>query len=78
MLLVFCLFISIPHQLPCPRENLKHERKIILPTPIRSNIFGVPLEDLMGYNGEKGGIPRVVRDAIQFLRDTGASFSLLS
>ncbi|EEB92256.1 hypothetical protein MPER_09264 [Moniliophthora perniciosa FA553] len=36
-----------------------------------SSTFGVPLEDIMGYEGEKGGIPRVVRDAIQFLRETG-------
>lgn len=26
----------------------------------------------MGYNGEKGGIPRVVKDSIQFLRGRGA------
>ena len=25
----------------------------------------------MGYHGEKGGIPRVVKDTIQFLRDSG-------
>ena len=25
----------------------------------------------MGYNGEKGGIPRVVKDCIQYLRETG-------
>lgn len=25
----------------------------------------------MGYHGEKGGIPRVVKDSIQFLRDSG-------
>ncbi|PPQ95284.1 hypothetical protein CVT26_014858 [Gymnopilus dilepis] len=53
------------------QENLKYEQKIVLPVPTRSNIFGVPLEELMGYDGEKGGIPRVVRDCIQFLRDTG-------
>jgi len=29
------------------------------------------LEELMGYNGEKGGIPRVVQDSIQFLRNSG-------
>lgn len=40
-----------------------------MPTP--SITFGVPLEDIMGYEGEKGGIPRVVKDTIQFLRDTG-------
>ena len=26
----------------------------------------------MGYDGEKGGIPRVVKDCIQYLRETGA------
>ena len=40
---------------------------------MRSSTFGVPLEDLMGYDGEKGGIPRVVKDTIQFLRDSGMS-----
>ncbi|KAF4622638.1 hypothetical protein D9613_009243 [Agrocybe pediades] len=53
------------------QENLKFERKITMPVPTRSDLFGVPLEDIMGYDGEKGGIPRVVRDAIQFLRETG-------
>ena len=47
------------------------EREIILPTPIRANIFAVPLEDLMGYDGEKDGIPRVIKDSIQYLRETG-------
>ncbi|XP_006462937.1 hypothetical protein AGABI2DRAFT_186748 [Agaricus bisporus var. bisporus H97] len=53
------------------RENAKYEDKITLPIRVRSSIFGVPLEELMGYHGEKGGIPRVVRDSIQFLRDSG-------
>ncbi|RDB14657.1 Rho GTPase-activating protein 8 [Hypsizygus marmoreus] len=53
------------------QENLKYERKISLPTPNRSSIFGVPLEELMGYNGEKGGLPRVVKDSIQYTRDKG-------
>jgi Rho GTPase-activating protein 1 len=53
------------------RENLKYEKKITLPVPTRSNIFGVPLDELMGYNGEKGGIPRVVKDCMQFLRERG-------
>ncbi|KAK0457422.1 uncharacterized protein EV420DRAFT_1629839 [Desarmillaria tabescens] len=53
------------------QENSKRERRITLPTPAVSSIFGVPLEDLMGYEGENGGIPRVVKDSIQFLRDTG-------
>ncbi|KAJ3806743.1 hypothetical protein F5876DRAFT_49464 [Lentinula aff. lateritia] len=51
-------------------ENSKYEKKITLPNPTPSSTFGVPLEDLMGYHGEKGGIPRPVKDAIQFLRDT--------
>ncbi|KII90719.1 hypothetical protein PLICRDRAFT_137120, partial [Plicaturopsis crispa FD-325 SS-3] len=62
-------------QIDIPRavyeENLKHEKQIILPVPSRSDVFGVPLEDIMGYHGEKGGIPRVVKDCIQYLRDTG-------
>ncbi|KAI0315610.1 hypothetical protein OF83DRAFT_1131219 [Amylostereum chailletii] len=53
------------------QENLKHERQITLPVPSQSSLFGVPLEELMGYDGEKGGIPRVVKDAIQYLRETG-------
>ncbi|KAF8973769.1 hypothetical protein BDZ97DRAFT_1900560 [Flammula alnicola] len=53
------------------QENLKYERKITLPIQTRSSVFGVPLQDLMGYSGEKGGVPRVVKDAIQFLRDMG-------
>ncbi|KAJ7601170.1 CDC42 rho GTPase-activating protein [Mycena floridula] len=53
------------------QENLKHEKKITLPVVTVASTFGVPLEDLMGFDGEKGGIPRVVKDAIQFLRDTG-------
>ncbi|KAL0960827.1 hypothetical protein HGRIS_005846 [Hohenbuehelia grisea] len=53
------------------QENLKHESEITLPVPTRSNIFGVPLEELMGYDGEKGGIPRVVKECIQFLRENG-------
>ena len=53
------------------RENLKFEKTIVLPTPIRSNIFGVPLEELMGYHGEKGGLPRVVKDSIQYLLTNG-------
>ncbi|CAL1712315.1 unnamed protein product [Somion occarium] len=53
------------------QENLKHEKQINLPVPQRANLFGVPLDELMGFNGEKGGIPRVVKDCIQFLRNTG-------
>lgn len=53
------------------RENLKHEPQVTLPTPTRANMFGVSLEELMGFDGEKGGIPRVVKDCIQYLRHSG-------
>jgi len=42
-----------------------------LPTPVRSSVFGVPLEELMGHDGEKGGIPRVLKDAIQEILSSG-------
>lgn len=42
-----------------------------MPVQIRSNLFGVHLEELMGYEGEKGGVPRVVKDCAQYLRQTG-------
>ncbi|EKM50162.1 uncharacterized protein PHACADRAFT_264735 [Phanerochaete carnosa HHB-10118-sp] len=53
------------------QENLKHEQQIRMPVPQRADLFGVPLEDLMGFDGEKGGIPRVVKDCIEYLRETG-------
>ncbi|KAH9949804.1 Rho GTPase activation protein [Amylocystis lapponica] len=53
------------------QENLKHEKQITLPTPSRADLFGVPLEELMGFDGEKGGVPRVVKDCTQYLRQTG-------
>lgn len=56
------------------RENSKLEKEINLPTPTRANIFAVPLEDLMGYDGEKDGVPRVIKDSIQYLRETGMCF----
>lgn len=52
---------------------MKHEKQINLPVPIRASVFGVPLEDLMGCNGEKSGIPRVIKDSIQYLRESGES-----
>ncbi|TBU29992.1 hypothetical protein BD311DRAFT_719574 [Dichomitus squalens] len=53
------------------QENLKHERQINLPVMTRSDLFGVPLEELMGFDGEKGGLPRVIKDCIHYLRSTG-------
>jgi hypothetical protein len=58
------------------RENSKHEQRITLPIQTRSNLFGVHLEELMGYDGEKGGAPRVVKDCVQYLRQTGTSVVL--
>ena len=42
-----------------------------MPVQIRSSLFGVHLEELMGYDGEKGGVPRVVKDCARYLRQTG-------
>ncbi|KAG8907451.1 hypothetical protein FRB99_004246 [Tulasnella sp. 403] len=53
------------------KENLKHEREIILPAEQQTNVFGVPLEILMGEYGENGGIPRVVKDCVEFVRECG-------
>ena len=65
----FIIFtISFEH---VDRENTKHERKIILPIPISSSTFGVPLADLMGSSGENSALPRPIKDATQFLRDNG-------
>lgn len=61
--------IDIPA--PVYQENTKHEQDIRLPVPTRRDMFGVPLEELMGWDGEKGGVPRVIRDSVQFLRETG-------
>lgn len=55
------------------KENLKQEQHIVLPTPIRSSVFGVPLEELMGHDGEKGSIPRVLKDSIQDILSSGLS-----
>ncbi|KAG2147407.1 uncharacterized protein EDB93DRAFT_1085572 [Suillus bovinus] len=53
------------------KENLKQEHRIVLPSPICSSVFGVPLEELMGHDGEKGSIPRVLKDSIQDLLTSG-------
>ncbi|KAG8214398.1 Rho GTPase-activating protein [Butyriboletus roseoflavus] len=53
------------------QENMRHETQINMPIPIRASVFGVPLEELMGCEGEKGGIPRVIKDSIQYIRESG-------
>ncbi|KAG9091697.1 hypothetical protein FRC06_000450 [Ceratobasidium sp. 370] len=53
-------------------ENLKHERAITLPSTVPSSFtFGVPLESLMGPDGEASPLPRVVRDCGEYLRSEG-------
>jgi len=51
-------------------ENLRHEREIKLPPSQQpaSHIFGASLDELMGLDGESGGVPRPIRDAITYLR----------
>lgn len=51
-------------------ENLKYEREITLPPSQQSEsrVFGIPLDELMGADGESGGIPRPVKEAITYLR----------
>ncbi|KAJ7752484.1 hypothetical protein DFH07DRAFT_1031763 [Mycena maculata] len=62
------------------QENLKYEHKITLPVTTWGEYahLRLPLEDLMGFNSEKGGIPRVVRDTIQFIRESGVEEEGLS
>ncbi|CAE7161417.1 unnamed protein product [Rhizoctonia solani] len=53
-------------------ENLKHERSITLPSTVPSSLtFGVPLEQLMGPDGEASPVPRVIRDCVEYLRSEG-------
>ncbi|CAE6442332.1 unnamed protein product [Rhizoctonia solani] len=53
-------------------ENLKHERTITLPSTAPSSLtFGVPLEQLMGPDGESSPVPRVIRDCVEYLRSEG-------
>lgn len=49
-----------------------------MPASTSSQMFGLPLEELMGFDGEKGGLPRVLRDCILYLRETGGDSSQLS
>ncbi|ELU42303.1 CDC42 rho GTPase-activating protein [Rhizoctonia solani AG-1 IA] len=53
-------------------ENLKHEHNISLPSSIPPSLtFGVPLERLMGPDGESSPVPRVIRDCVEYLRSEG-------
>ncbi|KAL9940690.1 hypothetical protein V8E36_000178 [Tilletia maclaganii] len=61
------------------QANQAHEPSVTLPSRPQTatgdadydqqhQMFGVSLEVLMGLHGEKGGIPRVVRDCVEALR----------
>jgi Rho GTPase-activating protein 1 len=53
--------LSGADKLPAQEKTLVTEAKM----------FGVPLSSLMGERGEKGGVPRVLRDCAEFLRADG-------
>lgn len=36
-----------------------------------SRAFGVSLDELMGEYGDSSGIPRVIKDAIEYIRSSG-------
>lgn len=62
------------------KYNMQYEKQVVLPQSVHqshgdgqgasaaSKVFGVPLKTLMGERGEKGGIPRVVRDCVEELQ----------
>ena len=55
------------------RHNLTVEPTIHLPQDMssqRNNVFGVPLEELMGREGEHG-VPRVIKDSLELVRLEG-------
>jgi hypothetical protein len=55
--------------------NLSHEEEIVLPPKYdtyRSQLFGVDLSLLMGADGTRG-LPRVIVDAVNYLRSEGSS-----
>ena len=53
--------------------NQTHEQEIILPPKydtFRTQLFGMDLSKLMGHDGTRG-LPRVIVDAIAYLRSEG-------
>lgn len=61
--------------------NMKYEKEVKLPerpanvaggsdaaSPVPDRVFGLPIQVLMGEKGEKGGLPRVVRDCVEELQ----------
>jgi Rho GTPase-activating protein 1 len=53
------------------QENLKYESQITVPPAQQSSVFGVSLDQLMGGYGESSGIPRVVKDCVEYIREKG-------
>ncbi|KAF8312119.1 Rho GTPase activation protein [Clavulina sp. PMI_390] len=53
------------------RENLKHEREIVIHHNEPSQMFGVSLDQLMGPDGLSSGIPRAVKDCAEDIRARG-------
>jgi Rho GTPase-activating protein 1 len=64
---------SIGYVLKNYRENLNHEREIVVPKDQQAahRMFGVALEELMGPDGEFSAVPPVIRDCVAYLRSTG-------
>jgi hypothetical protein len=60
--------------------NLLHEPEIILPQnydTLGSQLFGVDLVRIMGADGSRG-LPRVIVDAISYLRAEGFGFPYIA
>lgn len=55
------------------RENLNHEREIVVPRDQQGShrMFGVTLDELMGPDGEFSAVPPVIRDCVAYLRSQG-------
>ena len=55
------------------RENLNHEREIVVPRDQQGShrMFGVALDELMGPDGEFSAVPPVIRDCVAYLRAQG-------
>ncbi|BFZ61738.1 hypothetical protein YB2330_002813 [Saitoella coloradoensis] len=52
------------------KHNSKYEAHVEVPAQDQGAMFGLRLEDVMGHEGENG-LPRVVRDVINYLRAEG-------
>lgn len=64
---------SVEYVLKNHRENLNHEREIVVPKDQQGShrMFGVALDELMGPDGEFSTVPPVIRDCVAYLRSRG-------